>query len=338
MKIAFVIPTYNRSNKIQKCIDSILDFRKSQEIEIHIIVCNNMSTDGTEAILENYSTKPNFIFYSREKFETSGHESLIKLLEELPINYDWYWIIGDDDYINIRNHTLFNSIFNSKELDYIHASSIHEGRSDQIFIGSGADLTEKYGLIGLYGFISSQIISLTTLIAIKEKLKNYKLSKEYCFSHALLFYQVLLTKKGAIISDDWIRNVDDKPSDGSGEPWLETAKYLKEAHDHGILKIPLSRGFLISEKKLLWRNFICWTILHSFSSKKPIDASKTLQIQETIKLCEDTELASRELHLFKIICEELNYIHSSTTKEDPIKDSILQNLTNIYNNLNQPCI
>lgn len=336
MKLAFIIPTYNRSTKIVKCIDSILEFKKLQSYEVHIIVCNNASTDNTESVLNNYTTQQNLSFYTREKFEPSGHESLIKLLEEIPADYDWYWMMGDDDYIDIKNQSLFSSIFSIKDIDYIHASSSNEGTSDQLFIGSGSDLTEKYGLLGLFGFISSQIISKSILIKIKNTLKDYKLSKKYCFAHALLLYQTLLSEKGIVVNDNWVRNVDDKPSDGSGEPWLETAKYLKEAHDHGVLKTPLSRGFLISEKKLLWRNFICWLILHSFSSRMPIDDENILKVQKTIELCNDEELISREINMFKIICEELKFIHNEENQEPEIRDSFIQNLTNLYNHLNKP--
>ena len=340
MKVAFAIPTFNRAEKISKCIDSIIEFsHQIQDIEIEIIVCNNQSTDGTAILLENYKKKhTNFSFYTRKIFEKTGHESILKLLEELPTKYNWYWLMGDDDYIKIENSALFKSVLSIPNVDYIHASTPQKKYSDDLLLGPGIELSKKYGLIGLYGFISSQIISSSALDEIKIILSNYNLEKTYCFSHALLLHQVLQSKGGIIVSDGWVRNIDDTPSDGSGDPWLETAKFFREAHVHGVLNLPIDSGFLMSEGKFLWRNFICWMIIYSFKTKSSIDESRIKLINDTIQLCSDINLVASEKLIFNIICEELRYLHDTKYQDEKIKNSIIGNLTNIYNQLNNPVL
>lgn len=336
MKIAFLIPTYNRIGKIGRCIDSIIEFsHQVTDIEIQIIVCNNKSTDQTILLLEKYKNKhPNFSFYTREIFEKTGHESILKILEEVPNKYDWYWLMGDDDCIKIENSSLLNSVLSIPNLDYIHASTPQKKYSDDLLLGPGIELSKKYGLIGLYGFMSSQIISSSALEEVKNLISNYKLDKTYCFSHALLLHQVLQSKGGIIVSEGWVRNIDDTPSEGSGDPWLETAKHFREAHDYGVLNLPIDSGFLMSEGKFLWRNFICWMILHSFKTKSSIDESRKKLISETIKLCSDINLVSSETLLLNIICNELAYLYDIKNQDEKIKNSIIGNLTNIYNQLN----
>ena len=336
MKIAFVIPTYNRVGKIGQCIDSIIEFSRTQDVDIEIIVCNNQSTDGTTELLESYSKNhPNFSFYVRKDFEKSGHESLLKLLEEIPNKYNWYWLMGDDDYIKIENSSLFKTVLSIPGVDYIHASTPQKKYSEDLLLGSGMELSKKYGLLGLYGFMSSQIISSSALEEIQRLLANYKLDKTYCFSHVLLLHQALQSRGGIIVSEGWVRNIDDTPSDGSGDPWLQTARFFREAHDHGVLNLPMESGFLMSEGKFLWRNFICWMILYSFRTKTPIDESRKKMINDTIQLCSDIDLATSETLLFNIICEELRYLHDVRNQDEEIKNSIIGNLTNIYNQLNQ---
>ncbi len=336
MKIAFIIPTYNRAGKIGQCVDSIIEFSHAQDVDIEIIVCNNQSTDGTDELLKEYSKNHrNFSFYVRKDFEKSGHESLLKLFEEIPNKYNWYWVMGDDDYIKIENPSLFNKILSIPGIDYIHASTPQKKYSDDLLLGPGIELSKKYGLIGLYGFISSQIISASALDEIQKLLANYKLDRTYCFSHALLLHQVLQSRGGIIVSEGWVRNINDTPSDGSGDPWLETARFFRQAHNHGVLNLPMESGFLMSEGKFLWRNFICWMILYSFKTKTPIDESRKKLIVDTIQLCSDADLATSETLLFNIICEELRYLHNIKSQDEKIKNSIIGNLTNIYNHLNK---
>ena len=59
MKLSIIIPCYNESLYISKCLDSLLDNDFSDEYEILII--DGGSTDGTLSIIDNYTFKYNFI-------------------------------------------------------------------------------------------------------------------------------------------------------------------------------------------------------------------------------------------------------------------------------------
>lgn len=51
-RVTIIVPTYNNKKTITRCLNSIL---KQSYSNIHIIVVNDGSTDGTKAILEKYS-------------------------------------------------------------------------------------------------------------------------------------------------------------------------------------------------------------------------------------------------------------------------------------------
>ena len=55
MKISIITPSYNQSQFIQKCIDSV---RAQQGVEIEHIILDNCSTDETANCLERYRDDP----------------------------------------------------------------------------------------------------------------------------------------------------------------------------------------------------------------------------------------------------------------------------------------
>lgn len=56
MKLSFVIPAYNEENYLGDCLDAIMAEKKASPHanDIEIVVVNNASTDGTEAIARRY--------------------------------------------------------------------------------------------------------------------------------------------------------------------------------------------------------------------------------------------------------------------------------------------
>jgi glycosyltransferase involved in cell wall biosynthesis len=62
--VSFVIPTYNRSNVISKCLDSVVNQTYKN---IEVVVINDKSTDNTVEVLEEYCHRyPFFKYYNNE--------------------------------------------------------------------------------------------------------------------------------------------------------------------------------------------------------------------------------------------------------------------------------
>ena len=65
-KLSICIPTYNRSNELKQCIDSIVcqkEFLINNQVEI--IVCDNCSSDNTKVICKDFESRfgANFKYY-----------------------------------------------------------------------------------------------------------------------------------------------------------------------------------------------------------------------------------------------------------------------------------
>ena len=55
MRLAIVIPTFNRSKSLARTLDSILAASAPQDLEITVTAVDNRSTDDTRSVVEHYS-------------------------------------------------------------------------------------------------------------------------------------------------------------------------------------------------------------------------------------------------------------------------------------------
>jgi glycosyltransferase involved in cell wall biosynthesis len=88
--ITIVIPTYNRRDYLQKCIESALN----QTVTCEIIVCDHGSTDGTLEMMDRYKTK---VKYIRREVDLGLH--FVWLDGVLNATNDWIHLNFDDDWI-----------------------------------------------------------------------------------------------------------------------------------------------------------------------------------------------------------------------------------------------
>ncbi len=96
-KVCAVVVTYNRKEKLKKCIECILNQEKAS---CDILIVNNASTDGTEEmIIESYAIPKVHYFNTGENlggaggFEFGVKEAVLK-------GYEYVWIMDDDTWPN----------------------------------------------------------------------------------------------------------------------------------------------------------------------------------------------------------------------------------------------
>ena len=337
MNVAIIIPTFNRVDKLEVCLQSLISFCKSSSHAIDLIICNNHSTDSTENFLNVISKKyPIIKPYSRSKFEKSGHESAVKLINEVSEEYDWYWLFGDDDLIEIQDIEKFDQTISNSEIDYIYAPTYYKKLTDYPVLDNVKGLADYFGLIDLFGFFSSQIFSKKALLQIKQSTSSISYDLEFCFIVPVIFYQSISDLNGYVGIDPWVKNIDDIPSNGSAEPWFLCEHYFNLANKKNIIKFPKNKEFFLTEKKYLWRNFICWIISHAVSNRTAENLHFKEIISKTIKLCEDETLIKNELFLLNLSFLLLDKIYSNQIISDQeLHLNSLEVVNEIYQFLNK---
>lgn len=92
LKIATIVVTYNRKEKLIRCLQHIQD----QNLSTDIIVIDNMSTDGTQEVLKSLIQNHKIIYKRLEKNigGAGGFSEGIKYAYNL--GYEYFWVMDDD--------------------------------------------------------------------------------------------------------------------------------------------------------------------------------------------------------------------------------------------------
>lgn len=93
--LSICIPTYNRAERLNKCLSSIFS-QIGNSIEYEIIVSDNCSDDNTKEIVSTYNSKFNNILYFKNEANIGVDKNF--LLAAQRSNGRYIFLHGDDDY------------------------------------------------------------------------------------------------------------------------------------------------------------------------------------------------------------------------------------------------
>ena len=92
IRLSICIPTYNRAAFLGYALDSII---AQATDEVEIVVSDNASTDGTEALIRDYQTRFPRIRYHRNSENLGADRNFLKVVEIAQGEY--CWLLGSDD-------------------------------------------------------------------------------------------------------------------------------------------------------------------------------------------------------------------------------------------------
>lgn len=92
MRIVACVVTYNRKDKLRKCIQALLSQTYG---EFDILVVDNASTDGTRELIE---TKFGGVHYYNTGSNLGGAGGFNIAFKKTVLEYDYLWIMDDDTY------------------------------------------------------------------------------------------------------------------------------------------------------------------------------------------------------------------------------------------------
>jgi hypothetical protein len=176
-----IIPTKNRSQFLNRCINSIYKSTSFRDSLFNIIVSDNNSSDDTDLISNNFISKRNF-YYIKQKEDITGWENLYQLLSICQSKF----VLVFSDHVLIEDDIFFEKILMSlnsnSDLYYIPAvKNTVDIKSKKLF--SKLNLLHQLFISQRFYFISGQIISRELLIQKTEALK---------FNAYLFFYFYIL--------------------------------------------------------------------------------------------------------------------------------------------------
>lgn len=93
-KIAVIIPTINRKEKLRRCLVCL---QKQSYKDIKIYVVNNSSTDGTEDLLKNEFPEVTALNFKQMLGSAGGYKKGLERANK--DGYDWFWLMDDDAWV-----------------------------------------------------------------------------------------------------------------------------------------------------------------------------------------------------------------------------------------------
>ena len=121
MKISICIPTYNRSDNLCNCLESLLLNENTSSIDYEICISDNFSSDNTQEVVGIFKDKLP-IKYHRNCFNSGRVNNYLNVVNLA--KGDFVWLIGDDDLLLPK--AIFNLnkiILNNSGVDFFYINS-----------------------------------------------------------------------------------------------------------------------------------------------------------------------------------------------------------------------
>jgi glycosyltransferase involved in cell wall biosynthesis len=90
------IPTWNRKQELQECLDLVIHQALAEE-GVEVMVCDNASDDGTQALVEDLVRLHPLLRYERNQTNIGADRNFIEVLRRASGTY--VWILSDDDFV-----------------------------------------------------------------------------------------------------------------------------------------------------------------------------------------------------------------------------------------------
>lgn len=164
--ISIGIITYNRAERLNKCLNSIYD-QIGNDRRIEVVVSDNASSDNTVEILKDYESRFDNFRFHRNETNLGAEENFFIVLDKLQGEY--IFPHGDDDYFKSGTlYELLNCIQNHHECSLFYINLLSD--TGTAFTLSGMDKYLAYASI-YSTFMSSFMLKKSDFDNIEDKRK-----------------------------------------------------------------------------------------------------------------------------------------------------------------------
>ena len=272
MHITVAIPTFNRVDKLNKCLESITSQSLDSDVQLSIAISNTASSDDTFSYLSNLERSDGQYFITN-RIDSDTHCNMGSIANTIPQHSDWVWLMGDDDYLESPNSIsiVHEIIRNTKtsDLAFVHACQARRSAgSGNVYEDTVLTLCEEFGYHEMLGWFSSIITPRNTMTNALKNWQNRIQGKRWnasAFGHSAELLKLLHNKAGAFIDHPLVEPQDDQMTEESIERWkLENtaARYFYviddwiEMREQGLLKNKMPSKFFRYLTYNLWDRLI----------------------------------------------------------------------------------
>ena len=294
-EICYVIPTYNRLEQVKRTIAQLINVNDQCGIDYFIYLVDNSSTIETNSFFINFS-HPRLLYQKRKISIPNGNLSLHTILTEVDVIADWYWWMGDDDYVLLEGLRRIKELIKYKDISYIHASDITNIPVKQELKDIFGNLVVNIGLLDITSFMTSQIFRKVILNRIVEYFVSTTSNWEFNFNQSLFLSRALWQEQGVVLStgvvvaqnkihiESELVNCDASKFYESLKGWFNLSENITVLEKYVNVRFPIDESFFNFQGKPIWYSFFKWIINHNLVSNSNILQEDYERIMNLISL------------------------------------------------------
>jgi len=280
IKLAVVIPTFNRVEKLKVALQSIEAQIIDSSVELHCVISNTASTDETGIFLDTLKSNEKITYHILNKMEVNEWLNWLRCIEFIPTDIDWVWFHGDDDYFSTNDavQIIVNQIINPLNINVtlIHACQSRRSRNTGIIHnGKLFDLCNSIGYHEMLGWMSSLVVKrdkfVNGLVKYLKKSEEIKIIddaitlKISAFSHSAALLEACINDEALFVDVPLIEPQDLEQDELSIKRWEKDKTGLRyffviddliDLKERGIIKDNLSSTFFRYLNYSIWDRFL----------------------------------------------------------------------------------
>jgi hypothetical protein len=247
--LQFLIPTHGRFKALETTLAAIASTQWHRNTRVGVTVSNNNKGNPDLASKVANLVTGNGFDLLEPNSQLTGNEHLMYLLTHAPLDADWYWIFGDDDSPTQECTEQLAQAMQQCDIDYIHATDEKISPFGNNIIAPLGALAVSYGVLELFSFWSSQIISRDYLIGVKKFIadSNSLLPTDQSdpstyFLLSLILLETGLRRHGLLLNKKAVSasHTPEELSHGDITYWFRVHMHFRRLVDRGLLpnKLP----------------------------------------------------------------------------------------------------
>jgi len=294
-EICYVIPTFNRFEQIKRTIAQLINVNEQCGVNYSIFLMDNSTVTDTHNFFSNF-IHPRLTYKKREKTISNGNLSLHTVLTEVEILADWYWWMGDDDYVLLEGLMRVKQLLTKTDVSYIHASDVTNIPVKEEVKDIFQNLVTDIGLLDITSFMTSQLFRRVILERIVGYINNTKSNWDFNFNQSLFLSRALWSENGVVVNvgvvvaqnkihfENESVNHDASKFYDSIKGWFNLAENLITLENYIGVKFPVKETFFYFQGKPIWYSFFKWIIKHNQFARNNIPQEDYLRIKNLIFL------------------------------------------------------
>lgn len=280
--ITFAVPSWNRQDRLEVCLNSIAHQIEETGLPAKIVVSDNCSDDNTSWIVGAVQDKfPAVNIQSIRLLNHVDYAENFKAVVEM-VETPWTWLMGDDDellpgalVVIYDRITRAADRWPGTELFYASQDFRCTDMTGSDTESTLLDLCCRFGLMDTLGFMSCLVFRTDRFKAGLSDLTGWECYKENSFLHTCILLEQLGNEPATIIDVPMVKTQDEAGGD-TPERWLAeniSGRYflisdaLKFMMSRGTLPPKLPARFFRYHQFYLWDRF-CTELMSMYRQNK----------------------------------------------------------------------